>query len=228
MTLNDKASHQIDVDDLPSLSEIKKDEISVKANTPATVVRRLPRYYRFLRDMLNHDILRTSSTELSKLMGVTASQIRQDLNYFGEFGQQGYGYNVKNLYMQISRILGVGSKFTAIIVGTREFCGAFDENKMYEMRGVRVKESFQLDNTNSLTVISDFCRKNEIDIAVVNVSDQILEQVVEALASANIKGIWNFSNTEVRSTKVKVQNLCPGDSLMLLTYELNESRKETE
>ncbi len=228
MTFNDKTPHQLDVDDLPTLSELKNEEISVKANAPVTVVRRLPRYYRFLRDMLNHDILRTSSTELSKLMGVTASQIRQDLNYFGEFGQQGYGYNVKHLYMQISRILGVGSKFTAVTVGTHEFCTAFNENRMFEMRGVRVRGSFNVSCSEDLSSLANFCRDNEIDIAVINVSEQLIDETADAVINAGVKGIWNFSNLEIRSKELAVQNMCPGDSLMMLTYELNEKGKAAE
>ncbi len=229
MVSNDNTSKEIDIDDLPALSEILKDEKSAKADAPKTVVRRLPRYYRFLREMLNNDILRTSSSELSKLMGVTASQIRQDLNYFGEFGQQGYGYNVKHLYMQISRILGVGSMFSAVVIGTPEFNGAFDANMMFEMRGVRVRGKFAVENGKlNFDAVSKFCHENSIDIAVVNLPEQILFDAVDALISSEVSGILNFSNAEIQSKKISVQNLCPGDSLMMLTYELNEKRKGAE
>ncbi len=228
MSFEGKTPMDVDVDDLPALSEIKTDNKTAKADAPKTVVRRLPRYYRFLRELLNGDVLRISSTELSKLMGVTASQIRQDLNYFGDFGQQGYGYDVKNLYNQMSRILGVKSKFTAVIIGSNEFCGAFDGDRMFEMRGIRLKGRFDANDTGSLDALPIFCKENAIDIAVLNLNGQLLNETVNVLAESGVSGIWNFSNTEIHSDKISVQNLCPDDSLMMLTYELNEKRKGTE
>ncbi len=224
---------KIDIDDLPSLSELKRRSDMVQ-NAPSAVVRRLPRYYRYLRNLLNRDVLRVSSSELSKQMGVTASQIRQDLNYFGDFGQQGYGYNVKYLYMQISRILGVGEKYNAVVLSSPGFYGFLADNMVFEMRGIRVRGVFDTDRENvgktvgrfevgHISELEVFCRDNNIDIAVIAFSGENAEIVAETVKKLKLRGIWNFSNTELKANdETCVQNVFPGDSLMLLMYGIKE------
>lgn len=236
---NIKNDGTIDIDDLPSLSELKKQSETVQ-NAPPAVVRRLPRYYRYLRNLLNRDVLRVSSSELSRQMGVTASQIRQDLNYFGDFGQQGYGYNVKYLYMQISKILGVGEKYNAVVLSSPGFYGFLADNMVFEMRGIRVRGIFDLDRENvgravgrfevkHISELEEFCRNNSIDIAVIAFSGEDAENVSETVKGLKIRGIWNFSNTELGSNDdTQVQNLFPGDSLMLLMYGIKESHLDSD
>jgi len=166
-------------------------------------------------------------------MGVTASQIRQDLNCFGGFGQQGYGYNVRDLYDEISGILGVTRSFRAIIVGMGNMGRALAGNQIFVKRGVELCALFDNDlrvvgtRTAGLPILNiadapEYVRLNRIDIAVLTVPREAAEQVARTLAEAGIRGIWNFSNTELHLAEhgVKVKNVHLGDTLMLLNYEL--------
>lgn len=198
------------------------------------VIRRLPRYFRYLRELLSNDIMRISSKELSERMNVTASQIRQDLNCFGGFGQQGYGYNVKYLYGEISKILGVDRGFTAVIVGIGNLGKALINTPMFEKRGVTVKGLFDIaDGTvgqsfGKLTVLDvsemcDFCSKEKIDIAILTLPKTEVYRTAESLAKAGVKGFWNFSNAELSLDNypdVIIENVHLGDSLMALCYSL--------
>lgn len=210
------------------------------AKTPSqkvswAVVRRLPRYHRYLGELLRENKLRISSSELSEIMGVTASQIRQDLNCFGGFGQQGYGYNVKYLYGKIGELLGLNSDYTAIIVGAGNLGRALVSSHMFERRGVRRLAMFDIDQNvigktfSDITVYSmdsleDFITKNSVDIAVLTTPKECAKEVVDRLFAAGIKGIWNFSNMELK-TKDKnktIHNMHMGDSLMMLCYEITK------
>ena len=198
------------------------------------VIRRLPRYFRYLRELLSNDIMRISSKELSERMNVTASQIRQDLNCFGGFGQQGYGYNVTYLYGEISKILGVDRGFTAVIVGIGNLGKALINTPMFEKRGVTVKGLFDVaDGTvgqsfGKLTVLDvsemcDFCSKEKIDIAILTLPKTEVYRTAESLAKAGVKGFWNFSNAELSLENypdVIIENVHLGDSLMALCYSL--------
>ena len=198
------------------------------------VIRRLPRYFRYLRELLSNDIMRISSKELSERMNVTASQIRQDLNCFGGFGQQGYGYNVKYLYGEISKILGVDRGFTAVIVGIGNLGKALINTPMFEKRGVTVKGLFDVaDGTvgqsfGKLTELDvsercDFCSKGKIDIASLTLPKTEGYRTAESHAKAGVKGFWNFSNAELSLENypdVIIENVHLGDSLMALCYSL--------
>ena len=198
------------------------------------VIRRLPRYFRYLRELLSNDIMRISSKELSERMNVTASQIRQDLNCFGGFGQQGYGYNVKYLYGEISKILGVDRGFTAVIVGIGNLGKALINTPMFEKRGVTVKGLFDVEDGTvgqsfgKLTVLDvsemcDFCSKEKIDIAILTLPKTEVYRTAESLAKAGVKGFWNFSNAELsleNYPEVIIENVHLGDSLMALCYSL--------
>ena len=203
----------------------------VKANVPLAVIKRLPRYHRYLGDLLREGKLRISSSELSKLMGVTASQIRQDLNCFGGFGQQGYGYNIKYLHGKISELLGVTEGYNAIIVGAGNLGRALAATHMFERRGVNRLAMFDIDErlvgssiygipVYHISTLSDFCKNQKVDIAVLTVPKEAAHEVACTMAEAGVKGFWNFANMELHLDypSVIVENIHLGDSLMTLCY----------
>ena len=203
------------------------------------VIKRLPRYFRYLRELLKNDILRISSGELSRLMHVTASQIRQDLNCFGGFGQQGYGYNVKYLYGKISDILGVTRGYNAIIIGAGNLGSALASSPIFEKRGVTLTALFDVNKDVVGSVISgytvlhmdkldDYVASNKVDIAVLTLPKEVVRETAEHLASLGIKGLWNFASTEIEleGSDVVVQNVHMGDSLMTLCYELTKHNQD--
>jgi len=196
------------------------------------VIRRLPRYFRYLHDLLKLDIKRISSRELSERMCITASQIRQDLNCFGGFGQQGYGYNVESLYNEISRILGVDKRFSCIIVGAGNMGTALANYENFRKRGFDIIAIFDVDPAKiggringieiySMDALEDFVKQHKVDIAMLTVPNRAITEVAEKVTSAGIKGIWNFSPHELRlGEDVVVENVHLSDSLMVLGYRL--------
>lgn len=215
--------------------QTQRDEVS-----PA-VIKRLPRYFRYLRELLRSDILRISSGELSKMMHVTASQIRQDLNCFGGFGQQGYGYNVKYLYGKISEILGVTKGFNAIIVGTGNLGRALASSPIFEKRGVRLTALFDVNPDVIGTTVSGhqvlpmeeidrYMSDNQVDIAVLTIPKEVVRETAEKLASLGVRGLWNFASREIELPQydVMIENVHMGDSLMTLCYELNQHSGENK
>ncbi len=216
------------------LGEIMNTNNSNEKKISTAVIRRLPRYFRYLRELIRNDIMRISSRELSEKMNITASQIRQDLNNFGGFGQQGYGYNVKSLYSEISHILGVDSGITCIIVGVGNIGKALVNNPLFEKRGIKITGLFDADPNvigtqyNELVVsdvkdMDSFCKSNPVDIAVIAIPKAYANETVEKLANAGIKGFWNFSNAEIEipeGKRIFVENVHLGDSLMALCYDI--------
>lgn len=210
-------------------------------NVSKAVIGRLPRYYRYLRELISKDILRISSGELAKLMNVTASQIRQDLNCFGGFGQQGYGYNVKDLYKAIGDILGVGESYSAIIVGAGHLGQALAMSNAFVGRGVRLKGILDDDpqivgstvgefTVLSLSALEDYCKEWKPTIAAIaipRIADTAVyraavKEVADRLISLGIRGIWNFSGEELfLEEEVTVENVQLGDLLMTLCYEIH-------
>ncbi|MBE6687202.1 MAG: redox-sensing transcriptional repressor Rex [Ruminococcaceae bacterium] len=200
----------------------------------AAVIKRLPRYFRYLRMLLNENKLRVSSNELADMMNVTASQIRQDLNCFGGFGQQGYGYNVTYLYGKISEILGVNENYQAIIVGAGRLGQALASSPVFTKRGVEVCALFdknpeiigkEIDGRRILDIseLKEFCNENLIDIAVLTLPSDHADEAAKLVASIGIKGIWNFTSKEISASDypgVTVQSVHMGDSLMMLCYDL--------
>ena len=199
------------------------------------VINRLPRYHRYLGELLNQNILRISSSELSKLMAVTASQIRQDLNCFGGFGQQGYGYNVKYLYGKISELLGVEESYNAIIVGAGNLGKALVSSHMFERRGVTRLAMFDVNENVIGTTVSgikvlsmdeleDFCNLHTVDIAVLTTPKECAAEVLDRLFACGVKGVWNFSNTELKTEDKDrtILNMHMGDVLMTLCYEIKK------
>ncbi len=202
------------------------------------VIRRLPRYHRYLGELLREGKLRISSGELSKIMEVTASQIRQDFNCFGGFGQQGYGYNVKYLYGKIGELLGVAEGYRAVIVGAGKLGRALAATHMFERRGVKSVALFDIDSSiigtefNGLRVhhideLGDFCRANNIHIGVLTVPKESAYECARVLADSGVLGIWNFANMElvVDNSDVVVQDVHLGDSLMTLCYGIKTHEK---
>lgn len=198
------------------------------------VIRRLPRYFRYLYDLIKLDIKRISSKELSERMDITASQIRQDLNCFGGFGQQGYGYNVESLYEEIGKILGTDKRFTCIIVGAGNMGNALANYENFTKRGFDIIGIFDVDKNkvgktiNGIKVLhmdslEDFVSKDKVDIAVLTVPNSMIIDVATRMISFGIKGIWNFSPTDLRlGDDMVVENVHLSDGLMVLGYRLRE------
>ena len=193
---------------------------------------RLPRYYRYLKELLDQGIFRISSSALAKMMGLTASQIRQDLNCFGGFGQQGYGYNVKFLFSQISEILGVNDHFRAVLIGMGNLGRAMAVSNVFMSRGIDLVALFDVDprivgKTIAGKVIYDakkmtsFLTENPVDIAVLTLTTSAAVEVAQELKALGVKGIWNFTNVEIPSDdSVSVMNVYLGDSLMQLCFDV--------
>lgn len=201
------------------------------------VISRLPRYYRYLGDLKDAGIERISSQDLSKLMKVTASQIRQDFNNFGGFGQQGYGYNVDYLYDEIAKILGLHTKHNLIIIGAGNLGQALANYMNFERRGFIVKGIFDVNpNLHGKTVrqipvqpmehLEDFVKSNNIDIAVLTIPKDGAVKTAEVLVKCNIKAIWNFAHVDLNvPDDIVVENVHLSDSLMKLSYGLGEKNK---
>ena len=197
------------------------------------VVKRLPRYYRYLGDLLEAKVERISSNELSDMMHVTASQIRQDLNNFGGFGQQGYGYNVKYLYNEIGKILGLDQTYRMIIIGAGNLGQALANYVKFEKRGFWIKGIFDVNpRLKGMTVrgieirmtdeLPQFIRDNQIQIAALTLPKAGAEAVAPILVDNGVRAIWNFAHTDLNVPKdVVVENVHLSESLMQLSYNLN-------
>ena len=202
------------------------------------VINRLPRYYRYLGELLEHKVERISSNELSDRMQVTASQIRQDLNNFGGFGQQGYGYNVKYLYNEIGKILGLDKAYTMIIIGAGHLGQAIANYVKFEKRGFRIIGIFDINPDLEGKVIRgipimmsdklpEFISTHDIDIATLTLPKNGAEQVAPILTEGGIKAIWNFAHTDLDlPSDVVVQNVHLSESLMQLSYNINRKDKK--
>lgn len=199
------------------------------------VISRLPRYYRYLGDLKDSGVERISSQDLSRLMKVTASQIRQDFNNFGGFGQQGYGYNVKYLYDEIAKILGLNNKHNLIIIGAGNLGKALANYMNFERRGFIVKGIFDKNpqicggpvrgiEVRLVEDIESFIRENNIDIAVLTIPKEGAVKVAELLVGCNIKAIWNFAHVDLNvPDNIVVENVHLSDSLMKLSYGINQA-----
>jgi len=204
-------------------------------NVSMAVIRRLPKYYRYLSELLDNDIKRISSKELSKLTDFTASQIRQDLNNFGGFGQQGYGYNVEDLQNELGKILGLDRKYRSILIGAGnlgqaianyrgfsdsgfEILGIFDKNPKaigMELRDVKVKDTKEL---------ADFIKENDIEIGIICTPKEGSQETTDILVESGITGIWNFAPADLKvPDNVTVENVHLNESLFTLSYLLKGS-----
>lgn len=202
------------------------------------VIKRLPRYYRYLGELLEDNVERISSNELSKKMRVTASQIRQDLNNFGGFGQQGYGYNVKYLYTEIGKILGLDIVHPMIIVGAGNLGQALANYVEFEKRGFKLVGIFDVNPVLEgiavrgieIQMISDlpfFMKENNIEIAILTLPKNKARDMAEILIENGIKAIWNFAHIDLDTPDdVIVENVHLSESLMTLSYNLSQYRQE--
>ncbi|MEG0978933.1 MAG: redox-sensing transcriptional repressor Rex [Oscillospiraceae bacterium] len=198
-----------------------------------SVIKRLPRYYRFLNNLKNDGITRISSKELSNRMGFTASQIRQDLNCFGGFGQQGYGYNVMSLHEEIGKILGVDRGFKMILVGAGNLGRAIATHIAFESRGFELIGIFDKNEAiigemikgipiRSVDVLDDFCKENLPVVAALCIPSNQSEAIMDQLVDVGIKGFWNFSHFDIgaKYPDLAVENVHLSDSIMTLSYQI--------
>lgn len=203
----------------------------------SAVIKRLPRYYRYLGELIENDVNRISSKELSDRMKVTASQIRQDLNNFGGFGQQGYGYNVKYLYDEIAKILGIDRIHNMIIVGAGNLGQAIVNYEDFAKRGFIIKGVFdnnpelegkKIKDISIMTTdkIKDFIKDNNIEIAALTIPKSAAKEVAKTVSDAGVKAIWNFAHTDLNlSDDVIIENVHLSESLMRLSYNIANSGK---
>lgn len=208
--------------------------MATKKKVSIAVIRRLPRYFRYLSDLLAMDITRISSKELSTRMGITASQIRQDLNCFGGFGQQGYGYNVELLYNEIANILGVNNKFKTIIIGAGNMGQALAHYGNFEKRGFEITGIFDVNpkligtrikniEIMHMDELENFASKNSIDIAILTVPYENARAVAERVAKLGIRGLWNFSPMDLKLPyETVIENVHLSDSLMVLGFKIRD------
>ena len=202
------------------------------------VIGRLPRYLRYLGDLKDEGVERISSQELSELMKVTASQIRQDFNNFGGFGQQGYGYNVEYLYEEIGKILGLDQKHNFIIIGAGNLGRALGNYMNFERRGFIFRGMFDKnpdlvgDDVRGVKVmpmeeLESFVRNNDIDIAVLTIPKTSAVNIVDVLVDNGIRAIWNFAHVDLNVPEgILVENVHLSDSLMKLSYNINRMSQD--
>lgn len=224
------------LDKLPGIHD-RKEALCAPPDVPDAVIKRLPRYHRYLGELLRAGRLRIASVELARMMNVTASQIRHDLNCFGGFGQQGYGYNVKYLHDKIGELLGTEEHFRAVIVGAGNLGRALASTHMFERRGVERLALFDSDQALIGTTVcglpvldvkdlTSFCRDNGVAIGVLTVPKEAAQSVTAALVAGGVPGIWNYANMElkVETPGVVVENIHLGDSLMRLCYDVKVAK----
>lgn len=204
------------------------------------VIGRLPRYFRYLGELKDEGVERISSQELSGLMHVTASQIRQDFNNFGGFGQQGYGYNVEFLYEEIGKILGLNKTHHLIIIGAGNLGQALGNYMNFERRGFILKGMFDKNpalygkkvreiEVQPMEKVEEFVRENDIDIAVLTIPKSSAVGVAEVLVANGIKAFWNFAHVDLNVPEgIQVENVHLSDSLMKLSYNLERYNQEQE
>ena len=209
---------------------MKKDRVST------AVIRRLPRYYRHLDDLYRSGSVRISSSALAKSMGLTASQIRQDLSCFGEFGQQGYVYNVERLRSEVAEMLGMNRNHTAVILGAGNLGRALIENFPFRFNGFRLIAAFDVEPTIVGTrlggvpvyhtdMLETYVREHGVSVGVLTVPASVAAESARRLVSCGIQGIWNFTNVELPPAdveSVKVEDVHFADSLLTLSYMISE------
>ena len=211
---------------------MKEKEIS------QAVIRRMPRYYRYLGELLEDGVERISSNDLSKRMNVTASQIRQDLNNFGGFGQQGYGYNVKFLYEEIGKILGLNQKHNIIVIGAGNLGQALANYVKFEKLGFVITALFDVNpalegvtvrgiKIHMLDELEDYCKDHVVDIAALTMPKEKADAIANRLVNLGIQAIWNFAHVDLDliDKDVVVENVHLSDSLMQLSYNIVKNKQ---
>ena len=212
-----------------------------KENISDAVIRRLPRYYRQLTDLYHRGIVRTSSHSLGQEMNITASQIRQDFSCFGEFGQQGYGYNVKYLYEEIGKILGLNQQHNIIVIGAGNLGQALANYVKFEKLGFMIIGLFDVNpaldgvtvrgiKIRMLDELEDFCRENKVDIAALTMPKEKADAIANRLVGLGIHAIWNFAHVDLELINKDVvgENVHLSDSLMQLSYNIVKNQRAKE
>lgn len=217
------------------MSDMKK-EINVKEISPA-VIKRLPRYYRYLGELVENEVVRISSKDLSERMNVTASQIRQDLNNFGGFGQQGYGYNVQYLYNEIGKILGLDRTNNIIIIGAGNLGQAL-ANYNFEKRGFKTIGLFDANprlvgmsvrgiQIHDIGELEEFVKNNDVQLAALTLPKMHARQVALDLISYGVKAFWNYAPIDLDlPDDIIVENVHLAESLMTLSYRIHSRVEE--
>lgn len=204
-----------------------------KENISDAVIRRLPRYYRQLTDLCNRGVVRISSHSLGQEMNITASQIRQDFSCFGEFGQQGYGYNVEELRTEIGHILGVDNNHHLIMIGVGNLGRALLHNFPFSDTGFTVDGAFDVSPAiigstvsgvpvYSMDELDDYIQNHNVDVVVMTVPQAVAQELADHLITLGVHGFWNFTNIELSSANpnVKFENIHFADSLLILSYRI--------
>ena len=212
-----------------------------KKKISSAVIRRLPRYYRYLGELIESGVQRISSKDLSVRMKVTASQIRQDLNNFGGFGQQGYGYNVQFLYEEIGKIMGLNEQHNIIIIGAGNLGQALANYVKFEKLGFVITALFDVNpalegvtvrgiKIHMLDELEDYCKDHVVDIAALTMPKEKADAIANRLVNLGIQAIWNFAHVdlEVLDENVVVENVHLSDSLMQLSYNMKKNKREKE
>ncbi|MCI8284639.1 MAG: redox-sensing transcriptional repressor Rex, partial [Firmicutes bacterium] len=211
-----------------------------KGKISDAVVKRLPIYRRYLEELIKDDVERISSNELSSLIGFTASQIRQDLNNFGGFGQQGYGYNIKGLYKEITTILGLDCEYKMVIVGTGNLGQALANYTKYYKTGFPIVGMFDINpkiiglKINDIQVhdseyLSEFLKENAIDIGIITTDKSAAQNVANQLVEGGVRGIWNFAPCDLKVPKyIPVENVHVTDTLNSLVYHIIHNNETDE
>ena len=206
------------------------------------VIRRMPRYYRYLGELLDDGVERISSNDLSSRMKVTASQIRQDLNNFGGFGQQGYGYNVQYLYDEIGKILGLNQQHNIIIIGAGNLGQALANYVKFEKLGFKIVALFDVNPELKgrtvrdipilmLNELDDYCANNHVDIAALTMPKSKADTIAQKLVDLGVKAIWNFAHVDLdieNNEDVVVESVHLSDSLMQLSYNIVKNKKNSK
>ena len=205
-----------------------------KKNVSMAVIKRMPKYYRYLGELVKNDVDRISSKELGEKIGFTASQIRQDLNNFGDFGQQGYGYNVKELHNQIGTILGVGKEYNAVLIGAGNIGQAIANYSRFTDIGLGITAIFDANpklvgmrirdvEIKDIDELKGYLEENHIDMGILCVPRINAQRVCDVLVNGGVKGIWNFAPIDLHVPEtVKVENVHLSESLLTLVYQMNK------
>ena len=205
-----------------------------KKNVSMAVIKRMPKYYRYVGELVKNDVDRISSKELGEKIGFTASQIRQDLNNFGDFGQQGYGYNVKELHNQIGAILGVGKEYNAVLIGAGNIGQAIANYSRFTDIGLGITAIFDANpklvgmrirdvEIKDIDELKGYLEENHIDMGILCVPRINAQKVCDVLVNGGVRGIWNFAPIDLHVPEtVKVENVHLSESLLTLVYQMNK------
>lgn len=205
-----------------------------KQNISLSVIKRLPKYYRYLESINDKGIIRVSSKELSEITGLTASQIRQDLNHFGCFGQQGYGYNVSELIAELSKIIGVDKKYSMVLLGYGNIGHALYQYRSFRDLGYEFKAVFDKEadlvadkasdevEVRDINELEEYLKEEKIDIGIIATPKEVSQELCDKLCDGGVKGIWNFSPVDLKvKNGVVIESVHLDESLFTLTYFMN-------